>query len=464
MEYPFVSVIIVNYNGAHFLPVCLKALQAQTYPQDQFEVVVSDNASDDKSLKLLKHEYSWARVLENGENLGFASGNNVAIEATNGKYVVLLNNDTAPKPDWLENIVKVAENHPKAGMVTGHLQLFYDQLVVQLQSDTVIPPGDGRELGTQVFDVNSGAPRGVVQYLDGFYGWEPHPSGKQFRWTQEYAKVGVPIPYDTDEWTLTLTLAASRQTGEGIRCRVSVDDQLITILDISGSDPSDHFIKLSRAYHGNAKPVVQNTGSIVFKDGSSRDRGTYVWNSETLFETDEGQYDEVEEVFSGCGASLLIRREMVEEVGVFDDDFFMYYEDTDLAWRARIGDWKILYAPEALVRHIHCGTTEEWSPFFFFQIDRNRLAMVFKNGESRQIFCVYGRYLGRVALDGWIAIKALIRRVPNWRAHAGILRVKARVLISLLRWMPALWRKRQQVQTHRKVSPSDLKDWFVERN
>ena len=155
---------------------------------------------------------------------------------------------------------------------------------------------------------------------------------------------------------------------------------------------------------------------------------------------------------------------MVEDVGAFDDDFFMYYEDTDLAWRARLRNWKILYAPEALVRHIHCGTTEEWSPFFFFQIDRNRLAMVFKNGESRQIFWVWGRYLGRVALDGWIAIKALIRRVPNLRAHAGTLRVRARVLITLIGWLPVLWRKRQQVQTHRKVSPSDLKDWFVERN
>ena len=67
MDYPFVSVIIVNYNGAHFLPACLKALQAQTYPQDKFEVVVSDNDSDDESLTLLNRDYAWVRVLENGE-------------------------------------------------------------------------------------------------------------------------------------------------------------------------------------------------------------------------------------------------------------------------------------------------------------------------------------------------------------------------------------------------------------
>ena len=155
---------------------------------------------------------------------------------------------------------------------------------------------------------------------------------------------------------------------------------------------------------------------------------------------------------------------MVEDVGAFDDEFFMYYEDTDLAWRARLGGWKILYAPEALVRHIHCGTTEEWSPFFFFHVDRNRLAMVFKNGESHQVIWVWGKFLGRVALDSWNGIKALIRRAPNWRVHARMLRVRASVLKTLIGWLPALWRKRRQIQTTRKVHPGDLKDWFVERN
>lgn len=372
MDLPFVSVIIVNYNGAHFMPDCLQALRNQTYPEDRFEVVVSDNDSVDDTLTLLVREYPWVRVLENGENLGFATGNNVAIESTDGKYVVLLNNDTAPAPDWLENIVQVAEDNPQAGMVTGHLQLFYDQLEIQMQTDTIVPPGDGRVLGVQVFDVDSGASRGVVQYLEGFHGWEPHPSGKRFRWTKGLAQIGVPLPLESDDNTLHLSLTASRFENEIVQCHVSVGDTTVARLDIvSGSDPVKYSLALPPAARGQAQPVVQNTGSIVFKDGSSRDRGTYVRNFEVLFETDDGQYDEVEEVFSGCGASLLIRREMVADVGAFDDDFFMYYEDTDLAWRARLGGWKVLYAPGAIVRHIHCGTTEEWSPFFFYHAERS---------------------------------------------------------------------------------------------
>ena len=454
----------MNYNGAHFLPVCLEALQAQTYPQDRFEVVVSDNASVDDSLLLVESDYPWVRVLANGENLGFASGNNVAIEATNGHYVVLLNNDTAPEPDWLENIVKVAEDYPEAGMVTGHLQLFYDQLDIHLLSDTVVPPGDGRELGIQIFEVKSGTSRGVIQYLDGFYGWEPHPYGQSFRWTQGQARLGIPTPIVSGEWTINLKLAAARQDDIIVPCQITIDGRTIADLEIAGSDPIDYSITLPHNTEDKAKPVVQNSGSIVFYDGSSRDRGTYIQNFEVFFETDSGQYDKVEEVFSGCGASLLIQREMIADVGAFDDDFFMYYEDTDLAWRARLRGWKVLYAPSAIVRHIHCGTTVEWSPFFFYHVDRNRLAMVFKNGESRQILWAWGKYLGRTALDAWTTFRALIIRAPNWRTHAKMLQVRVRVLINLVRWMPALLRKRSHIQSRRKLAPNDLRDWFVEQS
>ena len=78
MELPFVSVIVLNYNGAHFLPTCLDALRLQTYPAERFEVIVTDNGSTDNSLPLLKRDYPWVRILENGRNLGFSLANNAA--------------------------------------------------------------------------------------------------------------------------------------------------------------------------------------------------------------------------------------------------------------------------------------------------------------------------------------------------------------------------------------------------
>jgi glycosyltransferase involved in cell wall biosynthesis len=222
-EAPFVSVIIVNYSGAHFLTGCLDALQKQSYPHDRFEVIVSDNGSTDNSLELLRMQYPWVKTLENKKNLGFTTGNNVAIRAAHGEYIVLLNNDTAPQPDWLEEMVKVADDNPQAGIVTGHLHLFYDYITVRLSAETFVPPGDGRELGVKVFDVDSGVMKGVVQFLNGTYGWERDASGRKFRWTRSEALIGVPAPLASGDFVVKFKLAAPRTGNETTPCKVYID-------------------------------------------------------------------------------------------------------------------------------------------------------------------------------------------------------------------------------------------------
>jgi len=465
---PFISVIIVNYNGKHFLPACLEALKNQTYPEDSFEVIISDNASTDGSVDFVQDLHPWVRVLENNSNLGFAAGNNVAIIPSKGEFIVLLNNDTVPQPAWLENLVYVARENPHAGIVTGRLYLFYEQLTLELQSETFIPPGDGRELGIQLYSIASDTPFGVTQYIDGFYGFEPSFIGGTFRWTKSSALLGVPVPPGTGSWNMSLQVAAFRPDNQPVPLQISLknhntvgNDQIYSGL-VSGPEPQTLQIVIPVTFRSQSLPVLQNTGSIVFRDGASRDRGTYVRDYEVLYETDTGQYDEVEEVFSGCGANLLLSKKMLDEIGYFDEDFFMYYEDTDLAWRARLAGWKVLYAPEATVRHIHCGTTQEWSPFFLFLVERNRLAMVVKNGEILQIIWTFSKYLGRTALNTLAAIRAFVFLKSNRHELARWPRHHARVLKALISWMPALFRKRRYIQNRRKISPSMLKSWFGE--
>jgi GT2 family glycosyltransferase len=459
---PFASVIVLNYNGAHYLPACLDALRAQAYPAESFEVIVADNGSTDGSQELLQKEYPWVRLLENGENLGFASGNNAAIRVAKGQYIALLNNDTAPRPDWLKELVETAEKHPRAGLVTARLQLFYDQVILELSADAFVPPNDGRELGVQVFEVDSNAPRGIVQYLEGFHGRETASAGQEFRWTSATAALGVPVPQGSEGWPLSLRLAASRPDNRPVRVRASLQGDPLAEWSVTGSGPAAYRLEMPASARAQATPLVQNTGAIIFRDGAGRDRGTYVRDFQVYYEADEGQYDQPEEVFSGCGASLLLRREMLEDVGLFDDDLFMYYEDTDLSWRARLRGWKVLYAPSAIVRHIHCGTTVEWSPLFLYLIERNRLAMVFKNGSWSQVTWAWGKYLARVGINTWKATLAFIRRQDNWREAARWPRQHARVLGTLLKWMPALLRKRRKIQASRQVPHADLRAWFVE--
>lgn len=464
---PFVSVIIVNFNGKHFLSSCLKALQQQTYPPDSFEVIISDNASSDGSAEYVRGEYPWVRLLENAANLGFASGNNVAIRSSQGDYLVLLNNDTLPERSWLENLVRSAEENPQAGIITGRLYLYYDQITIELQSETFQPVGDGRTLGVQLYAVNTDLPYGVVQYLDGFYGYEPGAFGGSFRWTNSRALLGVPIPAGRKKLKFSLELGAYRPENQPVALQMIVRHAGLNALTplfsglITGGEPQRIDLDIPGSHRRDARPVLQNAGSIVFRDGASRDRGTYVRDAEVLFEVDTGQYDHVEEVFSGCGANLLLRRRMLDEIGFFDDDFFMYYEDTDLSWRARLAGWKVLYAPEAVVRHIHCGTTQEWSPFFLFLVERNRLAMVVKNGELRQIIRTLARYLGRTVINLMTAVRALLFRRPGWQTATRWPRHHMRVIKALMLWMPSLIHKRMHIQKTRQVFPASLRDWFV---
>ena len=78
-----------------------------------------------------------------------------------------------------------------------------------------------------------------------------------------------------------------------------------------------------------------------------------------------------------CGKRYL------QEVGLFDERFFLYYEDTDIAWRGRSRGWRYRYVPEARFRHIHAASSGEGSALFQHYVERNRLLMLVKNAPSR---------------------------------------------------------------------------------
>jgi len=81
----------------------------------EFEVIVSDNGSTDGSIEHIRREFPKTQVIENGVNLRFAKGNNVAIRASRGEYVLILNPDTIIHEGTLDGIVQYADRHPEAG-------------------------------------------------------------------------------------------------------------------------------------------------------------------------------------------------------------------------------------------------------------------------------------------------------------------------------------------------------------
>src|SRR5689334_9906245 len=95
---PFaISIILVNYNGCADLRECLLSLQAQR--DRDFQVVVVDNGSSDDSCAMLRRDFPQVKLVEAGENLGFAEGCNRGLLASDAPWVFMLNNDTRLHPE-----------------------------------------------------------------------------------------------------------------------------------------------------------------------------------------------------------------------------------------------------------------------------------------------------------------------------------------------------------------------------
>lgn len=113
---PAVSVIVVNYNSGSLLTACVRSVLRSTAP---VEVLVSDNASSDRSLEILQSAVdgdSRVRVFRNSSNLGFALGNNVVLPYCRGQYLLFLNPDCEIQPDTIGRMLAAMAAHPEAGM------------------------------------------------------------------------------------------------------------------------------------------------------------------------------------------------------------------------------------------------------------------------------------------------------------------------------------------------------------
>lgn len=303
------SIIIPHLNGREHLEVCLSALRRQTLPA--FETIVVDNGSTDGSQAYIRDNFPEERLVELGRNLGFTGACNAGYAAANGRYIVLLNNDTEVEPGWLEAIIRAFENQPQVGMVASKILLF---------------------------------------------------------------------------------------------------------------DRRDHF---------------HTAGDFYRLDGIPGNRG--------IWQVDQGQYDREEFVFSACGGAAAYRRTMIEEIGFLDDDFFFSCEDIDLAWRAQLAGWKVLYVPDAVVYHKLKATGG--GPISSYHDGRNFLYLIWKNYPGTLLRRHWPAIVRAQAGISWQALRA-------WRGPASRARLRGQLAGLLGLWK--MWPKRRSIQARRRVSDDYL--------
>lgn len=406
----FVSIITVNYNGKDLLPKFLSGIGAIDYPKNKFEMIVVDNGSTDGSDKLIEQKYKWARLIKSKKNLGFGKGNNLGIANAKGDLLLLVNNDTVLDSDCLSKFVECFKRwnkNNKVGAVSAKLVLIDKYIPVKLQN-AYLHDYSLSTVGS--YGVNK-VPFIIKEYLGEIY--------------QERAY--IPINYKIHGNTnLKLTV---KNPGD-VDGKVRIGNDLLDGIDYSEGKDFKHLdLDLSKGQVTEySLDLIQNAGSYVFRDGYGRDRGAIIIGGKQYYEEDRGQYNEEEKITAFCGAGVMINKEAISEVGGFDENFFMYYEDDDLAFRIREAGWDIVYCPKARIRHIHAASSKEWSSKFIYNVERSRLLFVSKHWPKPLVIWEWLKYFFKDA----IAVPMGHLFYMEYREFLGKLALRLKVNMSII--------------------------------
>lgn len=130
-ELPFVSIIVLNYNGKFFLSNCLSSIYQIAYPHSNFELIFVDNASTDGSIEYVRENFPSTIILALEKNYGFTEGNNRGAKLAHGDFLVFLNNDTEVHRDWLYELVKIMATDPRIGICGSKIMSMKKPGIVQ---------------------------------------------------------------------------------------------------------------------------------------------------------------------------------------------------------------------------------------------------------------------------------------------------------------------------------------------
>jgi GT2 family glycosyltransferase len=200
-----------------------------------------------------------------------------------------------------------------------------------------------------------------------------------------------------------------------------------------------------------SKPdVIDGVGIVVCPDGLSFGRGR-------LEKRD--RYEEEEEIFFASDGACLYRREMLEDIGLYDEDFFAYADETDMGWRARLAGWKCIYSPKAIVYHHHSTSSGgRVSAFKAFLVERNRIWVALKNFPISLI--IFGQFytLRRYAFQAYGALggKGAAGRFTSDFSKAELVKILLNAYLSAVRKFPLMLKKRRMIRQKKRITNREV--------
>lgn len=312
------SVIIPNWNGRELLADCLSSLSNQTF--NNFETILVDNNSADDSIKYVKQNFPLVKIIILKKNYGFAKAINEGVKSSKAKYVVFLNNDTSVDKDWLENLIKCADNHKEVISINSKLLNFYN------------------------------------------------------------------------------------------------------------------------------KKIIDGVGIMINEVGQAKSIG---WQQK-----DRGQYNKEEYIFGATGGASLFNREDFIKVGLFDENYFMYSEEVDFAFRSQFLGYKSIYCPKALVYHKHKTTAKKFPQHIEYWQFRNMTQTIIKDFPSSVIW------------KRWTWLKIILVHLNTifYQLKNGFFWPPILSEVWLIFHLPNLLKQRKRIQSTRLVCDEYINTFLIKKD
>jgi GT2 family glycosyltransferase len=198
--------------------------------------------------------------------------------------------------------------------------------------------------------------------------------------------------------------------------------------------------------------LLDSAGMLIAADGSSKQRG---------HERPAADFTEAPDALFPSGSAALYRRSMLDHIGLFDESFFLYCEDTDLGLRARWAGWECYYVPGAVVEHFYSHSAGRATPLKAYYVERNRLYTVLKNFPAQLLwrvpFASAWRYFWHlIAMVADHGKGAEFRRSGNSAALIPVLVLRA--YAATLGRLPYLLAERRRIRGTRRIGSNEFRE------
>jgi len=210
----------------------------------------------------------------------------------------------------------------------------------------------------------------------------------------------------------------------------------------------------SKILFGDDRSKIDVAGHLIYPDGLNRGRGHR--------EKDVGQYDTKEDVFFPSACAAIYSRDMLDEIGLFDEDFFAYGDDTDIGIRARLMGWKCVYVPTAVVYHYRSATLGNYAPLKAYLVERNRVWVLLKYFPFSTIMVSPYFTLQRLILQAYGSIMSIgaAGKFSKEFSKMRLLLILIRAYISAFGGLGRVLRQRREIMKRKKVSNIDFRKWL----